>query len=152
MCFVELKTYRTVQEIMCKLNDHELGELRTRQFWRKAEHLKMQAKVGQITEQFWEGSFPMALSHPVFIRITIWSELKMRGSLKHLRKCLSSSEPKLLVSWLHVQYINRHRNTNASSICNLLTVHFFCHYFLRKRSISDETGTCFIYGSYSLLT
>ena len=22
----------------------------------------MQAKVGQITEQFWEGSFPMALS------------------------------------------------------------------------------------------
>ena len=52
MCFVELQTYRTVQEIMCKLNDHELGELRTRQFWRKAEHLKMQAKVGQITEQF----------------------------------------------------------------------------------------------------
>ena len=52
MCFVELQTYRTVQEIMCKLNDDELGELRTRQFWRKAEHLKMQAKVGQITEQF----------------------------------------------------------------------------------------------------
>ena len=34
---------------MSKLNDHDLGELRTRQFWRKAEHLKMQAKVGQIT-------------------------------------------------------------------------------------------------------
>ena len=44
-----LKIYRTVQKIMSKLNDYDLGELRTRQFWREAEHLKMQAKVGQIT-------------------------------------------------------------------------------------------------------
>ncbi|XP_020622103.1 DENN domain-containing protein 3-like [Orbicella faveolata] len=44
MRFVELKIYRTVQEIMCKLDDHELGDLRTRHFWRKAEHLRMQAK------------------------------------------------------------------------------------------------------------
>jgi len=43
--FVEFEIYRTVQEIMCKLNDHELGDLRTRHFWRKAEHLRIQAKV-----------------------------------------------------------------------------------------------------------
>ena len=61
MCYIELKIYRTVQEIMCKLNDHELGDLRTRHFWRKAERLKMQAKVSQVTEQFRVGLFSAAL-------------------------------------------------------------------------------------------
>jgi len=52
MRFVELNICRTVQEIMCKLNDDELGDLRTRHFWMKAEHLRMQAKVGKVTKQF----------------------------------------------------------------------------------------------------
>lgn len=36
---------RTVKEIMCKLNDLEVEELRTRNFWRKAERLRVHAKV-----------------------------------------------------------------------------------------------------------
>ena len=51
---------------MCKLNDHELGDLRTRQFWRKAEHMRMQAKVGQVTDQFRVGSFATSLSVPLY--------------------------------------------------------------------------------------
>ena len=113
MCFVELKTYRTVQEIMCKLNDHEVGELRTRQFWRKAEHLRMQAKVGQITEQFWEGSFPTALC---LILSSFGSPYGQNW------KC---EAPWNVVLWLHVQYSNCHQNTNASTICNMLTAHVF---------------------------
>lgn len=36
---------RIVQEILCKLKDAELEKLRTRQYWRKAETLRMQAEV-----------------------------------------------------------------------------------------------------------
>ena len=69
MYYIELKIYRTVQDIMCKLNDHELEDLRTRHFWSKAKHLKMQAKVSQGTEQFRVGSFSAALSGLV----KVWS-------------------------------------------------------------------------------
>ncbi|XP_078372153.1 DENN domain-containing protein 3-like [Oculina patagonica] len=41
---VQLFPTTTVQEIMCKLKDDEVEELRTRHFWRKAEHLRLQSK------------------------------------------------------------------------------------------------------------
>lgn len=41
---VQIFPTKTVQEIMCKLHDSELEELRTRHFWRKAEHLRRQAE------------------------------------------------------------------------------------------------------------
>jgi len=65
--FVELNICRTVQEIMCKLNDDELGDLRTRHFWMKAEHLRMQAKVGKVTKQFRLGPISAALSSVVYV-------------------------------------------------------------------------------------
>ena len=38
---------RTVQEIICKLNDDEEKDLKASPFWRKAESLIMQAKVSK---------------------------------------------------------------------------------------------------------
>ncbi|XP_074627330.1 DENN domain-containing protein 3-like isoform X3 [Acropora palmata] len=44
---VQLFPKKIVQEILCKLKDAELEKLRTRQYWRKAETLRMQAEEKQ---------------------------------------------------------------------------------------------------------
>ena len=39
---------RIVQEILCNMKDAELEELRARQYWKKAETLRLQAEVGKL--------------------------------------------------------------------------------------------------------